>query len=50
MTKAMTILCVEDDRETAVLTSEELVERGYRVIVAYDGRKGLQRFSRKRPI
>src|SRR5579885_1840686 len=34
------ILCVEDDRETAALIVEELVERGYAVGVAHDGHEG----------
>jgi len=34
------ILCIEDDRETASLIAEELVERGYDVHVAHDGREG----------
>src|SRR6202167_545258 len=35
------ILCIEDDRETAALIAEELVDRGYDVILAHDGREGL---------
>jgi DNA-binding response OmpR family regulator len=35
------ILCVEDDRETAALIAEELVDRGYEVTLAHDGREGL---------
>src|SRR5271169_1978419 len=35
------ILCIEDDRETAALIAEELLDRGYDVIVAHDGRQGL---------
>src|SRR6266849_8392191 len=34
------ILCIEDDRETAALIAEELVERGYEVSLAGDGREG----------
>jgi DNA-binding response OmpR family regulator len=34
------ILCIEDDRETAALIAEELVERGYEVHIAHDGREG----------
>jgi len=34
------ILCVEDDRETASLIAEELMERGYDVRLAHDGREG----------
>ena len=36
-----TILCIEDDRETAALIAEELVDRGYEVSVAHDGHQGL---------
>jgi DNA-binding NarL/FixJ family response regulator len=35
------ILCIEDDRETAALIAEELIDRGYSVTVAHDGREGL---------
>ena len=35
------ILCIEDDRETAALIAEELVDRGYAVTLAHDGREGL---------
>ena len=35
------ILCIEDDRETAALIAEELVDRGYEVSVAHNGREGL---------
>jgi DNA-binding response OmpR family regulator len=35
------ILCVEDDRETAALIAEELIDRGYDVTLAHDGREGL---------
>jgi DNA-binding response OmpR family regulator len=35
------ILCIEDDRETAALIAEELVDRGFEVTVAHDGREGL---------
>src|ERR1700691_1546515 len=34
------ILCVEDDRETAALIAEELIDRGYDVTLAHDGREG----------
>jgi DNA-binding response OmpR family regulator len=43
------ILCVEDDRETAALISEELVERGYAVTVAHDGREGFSAILRDTP-
>ena len=35
------ILCIEDDRDTASLIREELVDRGFEVRVAYNGREGL---------
>jgi DNA-binding response OmpR family regulator len=35
------ILCIEDDRETAALVAEELLDRGYDVSIAHDGREGL---------
>ncbi len=35
------ILCIEDDHETAALITEELLDRGYAVTLAHDGREGL---------
>ncbi len=35
------ILCIEDDRDTAALMCEELADRGFEVIAAYNGRDGL---------
>ena len=43
------ILCIEDDRETAALIAEELVERGYEVSVAHDGREGLAAILKTMP-
>ncbi len=43
------ILCIEDDRETAALIAEELVERGFRVIVAYSGQEGLLSIMKATP-
>jgi DNA-binding NarL/FixJ family response regulator len=43
------ILCIEDDRETAALIAEELVDRGYEVALAYDGREGLAAILRTMP-
>src|SRR5580693_10316489 len=43
------ILCIEDDRETAALIAEELVERGYDVYVAHDGREGLAAILKTMP-
>jgi DNA-binding response OmpR family regulator len=34
------ILCIEDDRETAKLIAEELSERGFEVLIAYEGHEG----------
>ncbi len=34
------ILCIDDDREIAVLITEELTNRGFDVIVAHDGHEG----------
>lgn len=44
-----TILCIEDDRETAALIAEELVERGFEVSVAHDGRMGLAAILKNMP-
>jgi DNA-binding response OmpR family regulator len=35
------VLCIEDDRETASLLCEELVDRGFNVAVAHNGHDGL---------
>jgi DNA-binding response OmpR family regulator len=43
------ILCIEDDRETAALIAEDLVERGYEVTLAHDGRQGLAAILRTMP-
>jgi DNA-binding NarL/FixJ family response regulator len=43
------ILCIEDDRETAALIAEELVDRGYDVTLAHDGRDGLAAILRIMP-
>ena len=43
------ILCIEDDRETAALIAEELLDRGYEVTVAHDGRDGLSAILRVMP-
>jgi DNA-binding response OmpR family regulator len=43
------ILCIEDDRETAGLIAEELVDRGYDVTLAHDGREGLAAILRIMP-
>ncbi len=43
------ILCVEDDRETAALIAEELIDRGYDVTLAHNGRDGLAAILRIMP-
>jgi DNA-binding response OmpR family regulator len=43
------ILCIEDDRETAALIAEDLVERGYAVTLAHDGSEGLSAILRTMP-
>jgi DNA-binding response OmpR family regulator len=43
------ILCIEDDRETAALIAEELIDRGYAVTVAHDGREGLTAILKTMP-
>ncbi len=43
------ILCIEDDRETSALIAEELTERGYDVVAAYDGRDGFAAILREMP-
>src|SRR5580704_2031089 len=43
------ILCIEDDRETAGLIAEELVDRGFAVDVAYSGQEGLMAIMRSTP-
>jgi DNA-binding response OmpR family regulator len=43
------LLCIEDDRETAALLVEELVDRGYRVRTAPNGRDGIAAIVAERP-
>ncbi|MEW6393010.1 MAG: response regulator [Pseudomonadota bacterium] len=43
------ILCIEDDRETATLICEELLERGYEVAVAHDGAEGFAAIFKMMP-
>jgi DNA-binding response OmpR family regulator len=47
--RARRILIVEDDRDTASLLCEELVERGFEVQTAYDGHDGLAAIMRNPP-
>jgi DNA-binding response OmpR family regulator len=43
------ILCIEDDRDTAALIAEELVERGFDVVVAHDGGEGFAAIFKTMP-
>lgn len=43
------ILCVDDDRDMASLICEELVDRGFEVEVAYNGRDGLSAIFKNPP-
>ena len=43
------ILCVEDDRETAALNAEELVERGFGIRIAHNGQEGLFAILKDKP-
>jgi DNA-binding response OmpR family regulator len=43
------ILCIEDDHETAALIGKELVERGYEVTLAHDGREGFAAILKDTP-
>jgi DNA-binding NarL/FixJ family response regulator len=43
------ILCIEDDRETAELIAEELVDRGFDVLVAYSGAEGCSALLKSPP-
>src|SRR6202166_1815299 len=43
------ILCIEDDRDTASLICEELVDRGFGARVAYTGREGLAAILKEPP-
>ncbi len=43
------ILCIEDNRETATLIAEELIDRGFAVTLAYSGQEGLAAILREQP-
>jgi DNA-binding response OmpR family regulator len=43
------ILCIEDDRDTASLICEELIDRGFAVQVAYNGSDGLAAILKEPP-
>jgi len=40
MMAAAKILCIEDDRDTASLIAEELIDRGFEVVIAHEGHEG----------
>ena len=44
-----TVLCIEDDRETAALIAEELASRGFEVKMAYGGQEGLLAIMKATP-
>jgi len=43
------ILCIDDDRETAALIAEDLVDRGFDVSLAHDGQEGFTAILTGRP-
>jgi DNA-binding response OmpR family regulator len=43
------VLCIDDDRETAELITEELTDRGFRTSVAHDGEEGFQAILADQP-
>jgi DNA-binding NarL/FixJ family response regulator len=43
------ILCIEDDRETAALIAEELVEREFDISIAHNGQEGLLAVLKYKP-
>jgi DNA-binding NarL/FixJ family response regulator len=43
------ILCIEDDRDASALICEELVDRGFEVDAAYNGRDGLSAILKRPP-
>ena len=47
--KRKTIVCIEDERETAALIAEDLRDRGFEVILAYDGQAGMAVILRAQP-
>lgn len=49
MAAPATILCIEDDVETASLIAEDLTERGYSLQIAADGPTGLGAITRTTP-
>jgi DNA-binding response OmpR family regulator len=43
------VLCIDDDHDIVGLIAEELVDRGYRVSMAYDGEHGYQAILARQP-
>ncbi len=43
------ILCIEDDRESARLIAEELLDWGFEVDIAYNGQEGIAAIEREWP-
>ena len=43
------VLCIDDDLSLLRLYQEELVEEGYKVVLARDGREGLAKFEKEKP-
>ena len=43
------VLCIDDDHDTAGLIAEELVDRGFKVSLAYDGEQGFQAILARQP-
>jgi len=43
------ILCVDDDMSLLHLYRDELIEEGYEVILANDGKEALAKFSKEKP-
>lgn len=43
------ILCIEDNRETAALIAEELIDHGFEVSTAFNGREGLLAIMKATP-
>lgn len=43
------VLCIDDDRDTAGLIAEELVDRGFKVSIAYDGERGFEAILARQP-
>jgi DNA-binding response OmpR family regulator len=43
------VLCIDDDRETVGLITEELIERGFRTSTAFDGEEGFRAILAETP-